>query len=78
MDNSLLQRITINPAICHGKPTVRNKRYPVELILDLLTAGMTYQEIITDYPSLEVDGIRACLAYATRLTRIKSIHQVLA
>lgn len=78
MENDLLQRITLNPDICHGKPTIRNKRYPVELILDLLSAGMTHQEILDDYPTLEDDDIRACLVYATRLTRIKSIHRVLA
>ncbi|RYC68187.1 MULTISPECIES: DUF433 domain-containing protein [Spirosoma] len=78
MENELLQRITLNPEICHGKPTIRNKRYPVELILDLLSAGMTQSEILADYPSLEEDDIRACLVYASRLTRIKSIHRVLA
>jgi uncharacterized protein (DUF433 family) len=62
MENGLLQRITINPDICHGKPTIRNRRYPVELILDLLAAGMTYEEILADYPSLEEEDIRACLA----------------
>ena len=78
MENSLLQRITLNPDICHEKPTVRNKRYPVELILDLLAAGMTHQEILDDYPALEEEDIRACLAYASRLTSVKSIHRVLA
>lgn len=77
MENSLLQRITLNPAICHGKPTIRNRRYPVELILDLLAAGMTHQEILADYPALEEDDIRACLMFASRLTRVKSIHRVL-
>ncbi|CAN5403522.1 DUF433 domain-containing protein [soil metagenome] len=78
MENSLLQRITLNPDICHGKPTIRNKRYPVELILDLLAAGMTHQEILDDYSALQEDDIRACLAYASRLTSVKSIHRVLA
>lgn len=78
MENDLLQRITLNPDICHGKPTIRNKRYPVEMILDLLSAGMTNGEILADYPALEEDDIRACLAYASRLTSIKSIHKVLA
>jgi len=60
----LITRITLNPEICHGKPTIRNKRYPVDLILDLLTSGMTEQEILEDYPKLEREGILACLAYA--------------
>ena len=53
MEKDLLQRITLNPDICHGKPTIRNKRYPVEMILDLLSFGMTNQEILDDYPVLE-------------------------
>jgi uncharacterized protein (DUF433 family) len=77
MEN-LLNRITINPDICHGKPTIRNMRYPVEMILDLLSSGMTIQEIINDYPAIEADDIKACLAYASRLTRVKSIHKVVA
>ncbi|GAB3799208.1 DUF433 domain-containing protein [Spirosoma humi] len=77
METSLLQRITLNLDICHGKPTIRNRRYPVELVLDLLAAGMTHQEILSDYPSLEEDDIRACLVFASRLTRVKSIHRVL-
>ncbi|MFB0945636.1 MAG: DUF433 domain-containing protein, partial [Spirosomataceae bacterium] len=60
--NALLSRITINPDICHGKPTIRNMRYPVELILDLLSSGMTNAEILDNYPALESDDIRACLA----------------
>ncbi len=75
---ALLTRITLNPAVCHGKPTIRNKRYPVELILDLLASGMTHAEILEDYPSLEEADILACLAYAAKLTRVKSIQKVLA
>jgi uncharacterized protein (DUF433 family) len=72
----LISRITINPEICHGKPTIRNMRYPVELILDLLSSGMTFQEIIEDYPALVEEDIQACLAFASRLTKVKSIHKV--
>lgn len=75
---SLLNRITINPEICHGKPTIRNMRYPVELILDLLSSGMTHEEIIEDYPAIQDDDIRACLAFASRLTKVKSIHKIVA
>ena len=74
----LINRITINPEICHGKPTVRNMRYPVEMILDLLSAGMTNSEIIEDYPALEIEDIQACLAFASRLTKVKSIHKIVA
>lgn len=72
MGAALLNRITINPEVCHGKPTIRNKRYTVDLILDLLSSGMTYEEILDDYPSLEQEDILACLAYAAKLTKTKS------
>jgi len=68
MMNTLIDRITINPDICHGKPTVRNMRYPVEMILDLLSSGMTFSEIIEDYPAIEENDILACLAFASKLT----------
>lgn len=67
MENQLLNRITINPEICHGKPTIRNKRYTVDLILDLLAAGTTHAEILEDYPNLEEEDILACLAYAKNI-----------
>jgi uncharacterized protein (DUF433 family) len=73
---SPISRITINPEICHGKPTIRNMRYTVELILDLLSSGMTISEIIADYPALEEEDIKACLAFASRLTSVKSIHKI--
>lgn len=73
---SLFNRITLNPEVCHGKPTIRNMRYPVELILDLLSSGMTHSEIIEDYPAIENDDIKACLAYASRLTKVKSLHKI--
>lgn len=64
MENQLLNRITINPEICHGKPTIRNKRYTVDLILDLLSAGSTQAEILEDYPNLIEEDILACKAYS--------------
>ena len=77
-EKDLLSRITINPNVSFGKPTIRNMRYPVEIILDLLAAGMTIQELLEDYPDLEEDDIRACLAFAAKLLRVKSILQVKA
>lgn len=59
----LLSRITINPGVSFGKPTIRNMRYPVEIILDLLFAGMDTEELLEDYPDLEEDNLRACLAF---------------
>lgn len=77
MEN-LLERITLNPNVCFGKPTIRNMRYPVEMILDLLSAGMTTDELIEDYPDLEPQDISACLQFASRLMKIKSVHKLVA
>ncbi len=55
----LAERITIDPEICHGKPCIRGLRYPVEMILELLSAGMTIEEILADYEDLEREDILA-------------------
>ncbi len=73
----LLDRITIDPNICHGKPVIRGLRYPVETILELLSSGMTTEEVLTDYKDLEHEDIMAALSYATRLSQIKRIESVL-
>jgi uncharacterized protein (DUF433 family) len=65
MENNLLQRITLNPEICHGKPCIRGLRYPVEFILELLSSGMTTEDILEDYDDLEPADILAVLAFAT-------------
>lgn len=78
MEDELLKRITINPDICFGKPTVRNMRYPVEMILDLLSAGMKNEEILKDYPDLEEKDIQACLLFASKLVKVNSINSVIA
>lgn len=69
----LLDRITIDPGVCHGKPCIRHLRYPVEMLLDLLSGGMTPEQILDDYHDLERDDILAALAYAARLSRVKSM-----
>jgi uncharacterized protein (DUF433 family) len=69
-----LDRITISPDVCHGKPCVRGLRYPVETILELLSAGMTQAEILADYEDLEHEDILAVLAYAMRLSQTKRVH----
>jgi len=76
--STLLKRITVNPAICHGKPCIRDLRYPVEVILELLSAGMTNNEILADYEDLEYADILASLAFATRLSQVKRMEAVLA
>jgi uncharacterized protein (DUF433 family) len=75
---SLTERITIDPAICHGKPTIRGLRYPVEMILELLSAGMTSDQILADYQDLEREDILAALDYARRLSQVKRIEHVSA
>ena len=75
---NLLKRITLDPEICHGKPCIRNLRYPVEFILELLSAGMSNDEILADYEDLEVEDILASLAFATRLSQIKRLEMVFA
>ncbi len=74
---NLTERITIDPDICHGKPTIRGLRYPVEMILELLSSGMTLDEILADYEDLEREDILAALAFATRLSQIKRIEPAL-
>lgn len=54
---TLLSRITVNPNILFGKPSIRNKRYPVTMVLDLLSAGMTFEELLEDYEDLELEDI---------------------
>lgn len=77
-ENKLMERITINPHICHGKPTVRGLRYPVENLLELLASGMTHQEILDDYEDLEEEDLRACLIFAAKLARVKNISKLVA
>lgn len=76
MNEGLLNRITIDSKVCHGKPTIRNKRYTVDLILDLLSAGSTHEEILDEYPNLENEDILACLAYASKLAKYNSYTKI--
>lgn len=69
--NKLLNRITINPKICHGKPCIRNLRYPVASILEYLAAGDTTKDIIAEFSDLEIEDIFACLAFAALAVNAK-------
>ena len=73
--DDLLQRITIDPDICHGKPSIRGLRYPVEMILELLSGDMEIDEILQDYEDLEKNDIKACLMFASILSQVKSINK---
>lgn len=76
MQEELINRITIDPNICHGKPTIRGLRYPVDNMLELLASGMTMEELLDDYPDLEKEDFLACIQYAAKLTQIKSIYRI--
>ena len=67
----MLERITIDPAVCHGKPCIRGLRYPVAKVLEWLASGMTPEDILTDYEDLQRDDIQAVLAYAARLSHVQ-------
>lgn len=73
---AIINRITIDPEICHGKPCIRGMRYPVEMILELLSSGMSNEEIIKDYPSIETEDIKACLLFASKLANVKILSKV--
>lgn len=60
---SRLERITSDPAVCHGQPVVRGLRYPVQTLLELLSSGMTINEVLSDYPDLERDDLLAALEF---------------
>ena len=74
---NLAERITIDPDVCHGKPCIRGLRYPVETILELLSSGMTTEEILADYEDLEREDILAALSFAARLSQVKRIEPAL-
>ena len=73
--SELLSRITVDPAVCHGKAVVRGMRWPVQNVLELMASGMTDEEIVRDHPELEPDDLLACLAFAAKVTKVKSIHR---
>ena len=69
MNINYLDRITINPAVCHGKPTIRNMRYTVEGMLEYLSGGDSIAELLEEFPDLEREDLLACLQYATTLMK---------
>lgn len=75
-DEPLLKRITARPDVFDGKPIIRGMRISVELILSLLAQGASWESILEDYPDLEPDDIRACLAYAHAVIAHDSIDTV--
>lgn len=77
MENDrLLDRITFNPKVFRGKPIIRGLRISVEMILDLLSQGVSMNEILEDYPDLELEDLRACLAYARNVIANEEIESI--
>lgn len=71
--NSLLERISIYPAICHGKACIKGTRILVSVILDNLAAGIPEEDILKSYPALTHDDIAAALAYAAELAHERAV-----
>jgi len=76
IDDKILSRITTNPEIFSGKPIIRGMRISVEMVLSLLAQGETIEGLLEDYPDLEADDIRACVAYAHAVIAHDSLDRV--
>lgn len=74
----LLSRITIDPEICHGKPIIRGMRYPVESILEYLSAGDSFDDVLAEFNDLERDDLRACIEFANLSLKLRSWKLVAA
>ncbi len=77
-NENLLSRITVHPEICHGKPSVRGLRYPVETILEYLAGGDSIDNLLAEFPDLEREDILACHEYSRKMLAAKSVHLTLA
>ena len=71
---ALLERISIDPAVCSGRPCIRGHRIWVSLVLDLMADGATVEEIVSGHPGIEADDVRACLAYAAEMSRERFVE----
>ena len=71
-------RIVVDPKVLTGKPVVRGTRISVELVVDLLTAGWSNEQILTSYPHLTEEDVRACLSYASELLREEQVFPLKA
>ena len=70
----LLERISIDPNVCFGKPCIRGTRIWVSLILDFLANGMSMEELLAEYPQLEVEDICAAIAYGAEMARERYVE----
>jgi uncharacterized protein (DUF433 family) len=67
--NPLLERISVDPNVCFGKPCIRGTRIWVSLLLDYLSSGTSVEEILAEYPQLTEEDIRAAIAYGAEMSR---------
>ncbi|MCU0326673.1 MAG: DUF433 domain-containing protein [Spirosomaceae bacterium] len=74
MNNQLLNRISINPNICFGKPCIKGTRIWVSLLLDMMAAGDSFDEILENYPQLTMDDLRAAIAYGSEMSRERFVE----
>ncbi|MCJ7483504.1 MAG: DUF433 domain-containing protein [Thermodesulfovibrionales bacterium] len=74
MMHPLLNRISVDPNVCFGKPCIRGTRIWVSLILDFLASGMTIKEVIGEYPQLTKDDVRAAIAYGAEMSRERYVE----
>ena len=72
--HEILKRISINPRVCGGKPCIRGHRIWVSLILDFLASGSTVEEILESYPGIEIEDVRACIAYGAEMSRERYVE----
>ena len=72
--NPLLQRISVDPNVCFGKPCIRGTRIWVSLLLDFLASGMGHQEILAEYPQLSEEDLRAAIAYGAEMSRERYVE----
>jgi uncharacterized protein (DUF433 family) len=76
-EENLLQRITVDPEICHGKPCVRGLRYPVETLLAYLAGGDSIEDLLAEFPDLQREDILACHEFSGQVLKARSVHLVL-
>jgi uncharacterized protein (DUF433 family) len=74
----LLSRITIDPEICHGKPVIRGLRYPVESVLEYLSSGDSFDDVLAEFSDLERDDLLACIEFANLSLKLRSWQLVAA
>jgi uncharacterized protein (DUF433 family) len=72
-NRDLLDRISVDPNVCFGKPCIRGHRIWVSLILDKLAGGMTVEQVLADHPGLIEEDIRACIAYGAEMSRLRDL-----